>query len=356
MSHATLAREGAGGVALPVAMDPHDVHAIIASLNPLPAGSYMLKWDVLSADGHAVSGTLHFTVTDSTAKVFGAAEAMHENPTTPVSEWHVWLAMLVRGIGMTALMGFAGLLFFLRRQRTDASSAHSAATVLGAVAVASFILHFFVWISSMPLGDTGIMKVFYTSSGRRESIRVDFASLAMWGWWLARRPGFALAMAFAGLMASAFIGHAAAIDPAISITFKAIHLVAGAIWLGGLVWLVSMKGNAVESFAREANRVSNAAGICALLVLGSGLIQTAVMLSWSVSALTSSYALVAALKLLGVIILLGMGAFNRYKLLPALDAGIAAPDLQGVVRREIALMVIVAMLGGVLAYLSPPMP
>src|SRR3954471_2036391 len=42
--------------------DPRDVHAVIAPVDALSAGSYKVEWRVVSADGHAVDGSFSFTV------------------------------------------------------------------------------------------------------------------------------------------------------------------------------------------------------------------------------------------------------------------------------------------------------
>jgi putative copper export protein len=76
-----------------------------------------------------------------------------------------------------------------------------------------------------------------------------------------------MVLASGALVASAFIGHAAAINPLLSISSKVAHLAAGAVWLGGLLWLLILDRDREESYSREARRVSNAAGLCALFVL-----------------------------------------------------------------------------------------
>ena len=56
--------------------------------------------------------------------------------------------------------------------------------------------------------------------------------------------------------------------------------------------------------------------------------------------------------------LVAFGAYNRYRLLPALSVGsdptAARAALRTTVRREVGVMTLVILLGGLLSYVSPP--
>lgn len=369
MSNIVLVGSDGDSRSLVVASDPRNVNAIVANVGEIAAGQYSVRWQALSADGHSVSGTLTFTVLsgDSAANNAVSKAASSSVPVTSppapsqqdVSILTTWAAMLARGLGMSALLAFAGLIFFSARAQPGSSLNHSrVVTALGAITAAALLAHFYFWVlhvSSIGFSPNWLTKVFQTNAGRNEVLRALFAVLALWGWWLARRSILALTMAAAAIVVSALIGHSAAIDPKLSILAKVVHLGAGAVWMGGLAWLLLLDREKPENYAREARKVSFAAGICALAVLVSGLLQAGAVLSWDANYLRSSYALIAGMKLLGFLVLLGFGAYNRYRVLPWLEDRVAGRDLQRTVSREMVIMVMVALLGGVLAYVSPPM-
>ena len=67
LSRMTLATGGAAPVPVAIATDGPGVDAqpdrLVVPLRPLPPGSYVLRYKVLSADGHITEGVLRFTVT-----------------------------------------------------------------------------------------------------------------------------------------------------------------------------------------------------------------------------------------------------------------------------------------------------
>jgi putative copper resistance protein D len=141
----------------------------------------------------------------------------------------------------------------------------------------------------------------------------------------------------------------------IAIPLKAMHLVAIAIWTGGLLWLVIREPTDRARFAGEAQQVSKLALVAVFLVVGSGVIQTLILLR--VRDLWSTYGAIVGAKLLGLALLVAFGAYHRYVVVPRLGtttAGDTPLTFRKSVRREIAVMSLVILLGGLLSYISPP--
>jgi copper transport protein len=107
-------------------------------------------------------------------------------------------------------------------------------------------------------------------------------------------------------------------------------------------------------FPAEARRVSNVALIAVILVLLSGIIQIRFFLQQPSDLIHSSYGRLASLKIIGLLALIGLGAFNRYLLLPAMDDSTTRPALSRTVRQEIAIMTALIIIGGFLAYVPTP--
>lgn len=144
-------------------------------------------------------------------------------------------------------------------------------------------------------------------------------------------------------------------QPIVAIPAKATHLLAGAVWLGGLLWLLAIDRSDRPSFAREASRVSGAALICVALVALSGVVQTWLFLPSFWDLFHSSYGVVALAKIAGLAVLIAFGGYHRARVLPHLERDAAMPgrfatSLAG----EVGVMFLVVLLGGLLAYLSPP--
>jgi putative copper export protein len=342
---------------LQVRADPSNAKGLIADLSPVAAGNVEIMWHVLSVDGHAISGTLHFVVVGAAPLLVDTSEkkVTPKEQAEPSRPTLTWLAMVLRGLGMSSLMAFAGLLMFASASTGGATQHSSLAGKLVATAFVALLGHFMCWalVSTSGLPGAQAMDVLRTSTGKVEAGRTLLAVLALAAWF-ARKPRLSLVLAGAGVLSGAFAGHAAAIQPVFSISSKLLHLAAASVWFGGLIWILLLDTNNSAVFRVQVERVSNAAGWCAVLVLVSGIVQAGIVLSWDTGSLTSTYAIVAGLKLLGVVVLMGLGAINRFRLLPALGIVGFSQKLQSTVGREVGVMILVALLGGVLAYVSPP--
>jgi copper transport protein len=348
-------------IPIEVRADPRDVNALVASLDPLPDDAYRLVWRVVSADGHPVDGSFVFTVGASAANRVAA-------PATPGEHSHAasdvsLLTALLRGLAVGLLMAVAGLLAF-RWNATRAlgqSSARRSARVASwtaLLAAACCILHLGAWmahVSPSHVLDMSSMRAAAASDvGRLELWRTGLAVLAAWALVLARRELLALAFATGALIVSGATGHSAAITPLVATPAKVVHLLAGAVWLGGLVWLLALARDEA-SILREARRVSAAALISVVLVAVSGVLQALLFMPTPVDVVRTRYGTLVLVKLLGLLLLVALGARHRFRLLPRLerDASVHAQPFLQSVSVEVLLMSIVIIIGGVLAYVPP---
>lgn len=370
-------------VKLAAAGDPHDVNALVAPIvRPLTSGAYRVEWRVVSADGHPVEGSYVFTVelpADSTAasvpaSIVGQPVApppmpsdmhdMHEDVSWgPTVAGAPIVPSVLRGLAMGATMAAAGLLFFLSFMR-DADGApsrrpESLARWLSAAAVVLLVLHHAAWaLNAYPehrFGADMLSVMLTTGIGRAELLRSALALLAVWAIVLARRPRLALPFAVAALLVSGYTGHATVTHPLWTTPAKAVHLVAGAVWMGGLLWLLLLDRTDAARFQRESMRVSSAALIAVLLVTLSGLVQTLLFLPSPLDLFRSAYGAVTIAKIAGLLVLVGYGAHHKFRVLPALSSN---PDrsahFAASLRQELAVMIVVVLLGGLLGYVPPP--
>jgi copper transport protein len=333
-----------------------DVTAFAASLPPLRPGGYRVQWRTLSADGHPVDGSFVFYVAGPSAALAPAPAERAADEAAPAVPLP---AAALRGIGVGVLAALCGLLLFtvLLAAPGDARTRRLAL----ALAVAAPVLlaaHALAWAAYArgAHGDAPLRHLlFETAPGHLEAARAGAALLALWALALARRPGLALVFAALGVAASGATGHAAAIHPALSIPVKAVHVAALAVWLGGLAVLLvtTRRGGELRALAERASRLMLAAvvaltasGVLAVLLFAPGLGPLA----------RSAYGAVLAAKLLGLGVLVALGARNRYRLVPRLpDAG-ARTALRRAVTWELAVMSLVLLAAGLLAYVPVPRP
>ena len=365
-------------IVLRAGADPRDVHAVIAPVDSLGPGSYEVEWRVVSADGHPVDGTFAFTVGDTTLGAQPAAPVQPSPATpTPPEEPDVWgpaafgapiIPAVLRGTGVGALMAAAGLLLFLAGGKPDAAQVadvhvRSAITTFLLAAAVLLGAHLVAWlINTSPdlRWDTEWAgSALTTTVGRIELARVGLTILALWAWWLARRTRLALAFGMLAIGVSGAVGHSAAIDPIWGVPSKVIHLVASAVWVGGLFWLVIRPaGDNLVLFGADAERVSSRALVAVIAVAFTGIVQTRLFLaSWS-GLVTSAYGLLVLAKTAGLVALVAFGAYHRQRVMPrvaaTLTAATGARVLRASVAREVIVIAIVILLGGLLAYVPPP--
>jgi putative copper export protein len=279
------------------------------------------------------------------------------------------IPVALRGLAIGAVMALAGMLLFIswpgRVGFVPPRTAMRVATSLAIAAPVLLTLHLAAWAvnadASHQLTSASLSAALATSVGRVELWRTGLALLTLWAVVLARRTSLALLFAFAALLVSGDSGHAAAIQPMLAVPAKALHLLAGAAWMGGLLWLVCLEaGRSVNSLARddrsrEAMRVSSVALAAVIVVALSGVVQTVLFLPALSDLFHSAYGTVVLAKVCGMLILVAFGAYHRFRVLPALARDPRAGEHFAVtLRRELVVLGIVVLLGGLLAHVPPP--
>jgi copper transport protein len=370
---------GPGGrvVALEVAGDPRNVSALVALVTtPLGAGTWRVEWRIVSEDGHPIDGSFTFRVARARADTSssgaapvapspspdstGTESAAVESPAPSALGQVPVPAATLRGLGMGLLTAFAGLLWFLgtRRDRALQPRAERLAWSLAIGMAVTLVLHFLVWTLAVSpersLGASQMGAVMSTHVGRLELARAAFAVLACWALVLARRERLALAFAVLAMAVSSATGHSAAVHPAWTVPMRALHLLAIAAWLGGLLWLLSLERSNGATVVAETERVSSAALFAVIVVAFTGIVQTKLFIGEWGELVRSPYGYVALLKLLGLGVLVLFGAHHKFRVLPRLAEAGVADGLTRSLRVEVLVMSLVILIGGLLAYIPPP--
>jgi cytochrome c oxidase assembly factor CtaG/putative copper export protein len=126
-------------------------------------------------------------------------------------------------------------------------------------------------------------------------------------------------LAVVALLPPAFTGHAASAgNHQVAVTSLALHVLAAALWVGGLGGLIAVRRT--RRFAETAARYSRLALACFVATAVTGAANAAVRLGeWS--ALGTAYGVLVVLKVVALLAAGGLGAWHRTRTLPALSAG-----------------------------------
>ena len=213
-----------------------------------------------------------------------------------------------------------------------------------------------------------------TQFGRVSEIRLVLAVMTAGGLAYDRFPparGLALAMSLGLTAALAWTGHAGSTAGAMGIlhlTADTLHLLAAAIWIGGLVSLVLLlsvsrndQTDAGVSFARDATQRFSTMGVAiVVMVLATGIINAWILVgSWQ-ALIVTDYGRLLMLKvaLFGVMLLIA--AVNRFWLTPRLALPSGSEPQFKVLRRlarnsmiEIVLASMIFAIVGMLGTLHP---
>ncbi|HZI42322.1 MAG TPA: copper resistance protein CopC [Gemmatimonadaceae bacterium] len=348
---------------LHVAGDPYDVDALIAPIADLAPGAYRVAWHVVSADGHPVGGSYLFWVGRKGGPVprAGLAESqLVETGWGPSLLAAPMIPALARGIAVGCAMALAGLLVFMTWPGQAADVRGGGLVRALALAAPVFLaLHFAAWIVNVSpahrLTSSALAAAAGSATGKIDLWCLGLSVLALWALWLVRHPRIALVFALAVVLLSGATGHSAAIQPWLAAPARSLHLLAGAVWLGGICWLIAYSRGEGAGFAREASRVSTLALWSVIAVAASGIGMSLLFLSSIGDLVHSGYGAVMLGKVAGLLVLVAFGAYYRARALPRLDGDqTTSASFKAVLQRELVVMTIVVLLGGWLAYVPPP--
>lgn len=131
--------------------------------------------------------------------------------------------------------------------------------------------------------------------------------------------GSVLALTVVAVAARPLTGHAEEIG-ALAQVAVVVHVLAAAVWCGGLVGVALAAGNARGSWTRLLPRFSTLAGGCVLLLTASGLLEAWLQLGTVAGFYESGYGRVVLAKMAALLMLLGFGSFARRRWVPEVAA------------------------------------
>ncbi len=367
----------ASGARRPVTVHTADRAVHLTPTDPLPDGTVVVSWRVISEDSHPITGAFTFTVGAAGA---GAAPVI---PTASPEAAPTTIGRVVaQGLTYVGILLVAGLVLFelallvgspnatvggagTSRVRRRLSRARWAGVVLTAIGVALAVPLVGLWQQGLrwsALGDPAFWQQALVSptalAGGLGLVGVVLAAAAS-----GRVSTRVLAVvgAAVALGSLTLVGHTRTVDPGwLVIGADLAHVAAGAVWLGGLTGLVILlaRSSAVspEDGAATTARFSAAATWAVAVVAGTGL-----LLGWRIlgsldALVTTGYGRTLLVKTSLVLVVLALAGWNRYRLLPRVrraPAGDGFQLLRTTVRAEAVLLVAVLLTTGALTGQSP---
>lgn len=316
----------------------------------LEAGTYVLVWHVVSADGHPVAGSLTFSVVRPSATVV-------DPPSGPRVPSGSALAELHHGLEYGALLLAVGLLVFRRFLLPEHAVTVEVAQRLDRVTLTAAILAVVLSATLAILGSGS-----WVMSGL---IAVGLAvAIGCVRWTGARWTNVGWAGAIVALFSETLVGHTRAAEPVAGVILVDLaHLAAGSVWFGGLVGLaVALPALARRDVlaAETLMRFSTWAATSLGVLVGAGIILTwRIVQSWD-NLWHSPFGQLLFVKVALAAMAGGIAAANRFVLLPKARAAVghdgqreAHRPVRRAVIAEVGLVAGVLMVTGFLVDRSP---
>ncbi|MDU0340947.1 copper resistance CopC/CopD family protein [Bosea rubneri] len=322
----------------------------------LAQGSHVLSWRVVSEDGHPIGGSVVFSVGAPGARP-PEASAQRDLPVTLA----LWLGRV--GLYLGLVLGIGGVAFPAWVGPLPASSRKPLRMmlVLGLVVVPFALAAQGLDALAAPASDALRPEIWRAAIGSSFGRTAAIATAALLAGLisLSLAGGAGRALAFAALLgtglALAASGHASAASPQwLMRPAVFLHGISMTAWAGALLplALAMREANGAAALKRFSRRVP----LFLIALLASGVALAIVQVETPGALLTSAYGLVLTVKLALVAALLGLAAFNRYRLTAPASRSVepAKLRLRRVIGVEIA--VVLAILGTAALWRFTPPP
>jgi copper transport protein len=338
-----------------IAVPGHPLELEVA-LKHIGAGVYTVTWKTVSeVDGHLATGAYAFGVGESATSASAHAASSVVSPSPSV------LAVVARWLFFIGLMGIVGVastcLGALRTIPPFATRALVALWLLAALGVAGVVE------AEREAAGIGWTAVFSTSLGT--AIVERLATLVGTGVAIAavcvlrtRARIAALVLAGTGAAASMWVdvaaSHAGAQAPvAANLVVQWAHIVAGGVWIGGLVALIfAVRGQPSDVTGQTVRRFSTVAGIAIVVVALTGTFRAVIEIGSIGKLFTTAFGILVLVKIALFLVLAALGAVNRYGNVPRASSTLRR--LRRVASTELVIGTAVVLVAAALVNVAPP--
>lgn len=360
--------------------DPTDPLALRTPVGALEKGTYTVVWKALSSvDGHVTRGAFAFTVGLDQTPTGSLSE--RETPPITARPEQVLTQILTWGGTAAALGGMTFLwLVLLPALRGTASIPLELLRRSGKVAVGGSVLAGSGTAAELVLQAAETYGIPFAAAIGEPSLTVA-AGTRFGALWITRmvfivvlgglaarllRGGGVLTLQVGALVGAASLwmvalgSHSAAAPGSTGIAIFAqwLHLLAMAVWIGGLIHLFGVlqtpTGQEKQLLGQLVPRFSSLALGCVVVLAGTGIYQSKLLVGPLQALVTTPFGNSLMIKLILVAGILGIAAINLLMIRPRLQRGLdAAGSLRWTVAAELTLVVGILAVTGALTNLQP---
>jgi copper transport protein len=379
----------------PVTRSPANPDTLVVPLKPdLPEGWYLIYWRAISVDGHPVQGAFTYAVGPSPGPAPQFKVPSVASSTTSaqllITRW-LMLLSVIAAIGLFVLRTLIARPMVRLVEGVSlrgVSIAFVIASVVGLIAIPLYLDVSIANDSLKSVFDLGaVVPLFRVTAFGRAFVDLElcFALFCIAAWialWLddprlRRRSLAALAATFGALIAAAAVlvipgtaGHAAQTSPrGLTLAFDWVHLIAGSVWLGGLVgllvlWFTLPAGRRVDALRTTVPRFSAVAIASVALLAATGIGETVEHMPALNALWETSFGQAILVKAGLLLVALAIASGNLLRSRPHLiasreDAQVGRPAaglLRRLVSGEVGVVVGIVFAAAVLTSLPPPPP
>jgi copper transport protein len=320
-------------------------------------GSHVLSYRVVSGDGHPVGGSITFAIGHA-----GGRPARVDSGDAWVLRL-LWLSRVLLYVGLFAGAGGAFFLAWVAGETPrKAARLVQAAIATGLAAAVLSVGYQGLDALAASLRSYWTRSVWAAGFGTSFGLTASVAMCALVSSWLglvAPRParrGFAAAGLLGAGLALCLSGHASAAGPWwLSRPAVFLHAACVAYWIGALAPLAMLLAGEKGVVAATVRRWSAGAVVAVAALVATGAVLTLVQVPAWAAVTETGYGRILIAKLIAVMLLLGLAAFNRLRLTPALAGhGRAARVLKRTVAAELALAAVIFALVALWRFTPPP--
>jgi copper transport protein len=310
-------------------------------------GTYVVAWRVVSADGHPISGSLTFSI-----------GAPSDNVVAPDLDGRGTAGTkadlgIAQGVGYAGLLVAAGLAVFCAWMLGDVRPAPETVARLRRLQRSATVVAIGAAAVGVPLAGAyqqglGMRGLTERAAYDLDLVGDDVLVLGLQAVGLVaalllrNRRVLATAAAALAVWSPALVGHTKAYEPVpLLVVTDALHLSAGAIWLGGLVGLAltlpAIRGRRRETATVVSRFSSTAAGVLVLLVASGTLTGWRILGSWD-ALFGTTYGRLLIVKVGIALVVVAIATWNRYRLLPRVSTAVGHEEgvvAAGLVRRTV---------------------
>lgn len=338
---------------------------LLLDLPQLKEGIYTVTYKIISADGHPVSGAYVFTVGNpsetSKSPLFPIeGHELHEgNHSGHIEHQVTWsmsfaqyIQFTVRILYYLGLLVLAGWVFWngVFWNHNESLKASMKEWLIQAQRFQLIILMLYIFVHAWNLvGDTGSeqwIKLF-TKTDVGMSWTISFVWSLLGFVVLARNRYIDFIWAAGLLGAKALSGHAVGFDPVVYTSgLNFIHLLASAVWVGGITYLALQWRELGESKQAALSMVSKGALYSIIALIITGIASTLAFLPKLSYVLYTQWGEFLIIKTVLVLTVLVVGAYLRSRIKKN-------KSLSDLLKLDIILMVCIVGVVGIFTFISP---